>query len=220
VTLLSAVGLPSTARKVRFFSADRQPKEDPMAKPTSTQFITRTALLLALTVVLQIFGKAFTDLLLIPPMFSSFVVGPLVNLCLLVATAFAGVWSGVAIALIAPFSAFLAGSVPAPLFIPVIALGNLILVLCFALADRSARNGKARSKTGIRSIGILVGAVLKTAWLWGGIVLFTRLVALPASVAKLMNFAFSWPQAFTAVLGGILALLLLGLLEKSIRKTT
>ena len=190
-----------------------------MTQKSTVRFMTRTAILLALTLVFQVFGKDLASGLLVPPMYQSFVVGPLVNLCLLVATAFAGIWSGVAVALLAPLGAFATGSVPEPLFMPVIALGNVILVLCFATADHMADKLKPHMKLMLRSIGILFGAVFKTIWLWGGITVYMSLFAVQAPVRQLLGFAYSWPQAVTAAIGGVLAIVVLKFLEKAIPKT-
>ena len=56
------------------------------------RFLTRTALLLAVVIAFQVFGK------MIP--YNNFIVGPVVNAALLVATASAGLWSGIAISVI------------------------------------------------------------------------------------------------------------------------
>ena len=73
-----------------------------------TRFLTRTALLLAAVIAFQLIGK------LIP--YNNFIVGPVVNAALLVATAAAGVWSGITISVIAPLvSAFTNKAPIAPL---------------------------------------------------------------------------------------------------------
>ena len=190
-----------------------------MTTSRSVRFMTRSAILVSLTLVFQVFGRDLAIGLMIPPMYQSFVVGPLVNLCLLVATAFAGVWSGVAIALLAPLGAYATGSVSEPVFLPVVALGNLILVLCFASADNRTGTLAARPTLALRSLGILAGAALKTAWLWGGFSIYASLFAMKPAVRQAMGFAYSWPQAVTAVVGGLLALLVLRALEKAVPKT-
>lgn len=190
-----------------------------MSGTFTIRFMTRTAILLALALVFQIFGKDVATALLIPPMYQSFLVGPLVNLCLLVATAFVGVWSGGVVAVLTPFSAFLIGQVTEPLFTPVIALGNLILVLVFALAVRKSESGPAGCRLAGRVVGILFGSLLKTAWLWGGITAYFSLFTVQPAVRKVMGFAFSWPQLVTGLAGGVLALLVLGLLDKAVSRT-
>ena len=188
-----------------------------MPIPRMTRFLTRTAILLALTLVFQVFGRDLAIGIGLGA-FQNFLVGPLVNLCLLVATAFAGIWAGVAVALLSPLGAFATGAVPEPLFLVVIAIGNLILVLAFAVADHVSESMKTHGKLLTRFAGILVGAVLKTAWLWGGILVYSRMFAMKDSIRVAMTFAFSWPQAVTAIAGGVLALLILKPLEKALPK--
>ncbi len=185
-----------------------------MPIPRTTRILTRTALLLSLALIFQVFGRdlAFglglgTD--------QTFFVGPLVNLCLLVATAYAGLWSGIAIAVLSPLGAYAIGVQTEPVFLAAISVANLILVLTFAVADHMAEPLKFRPKLIVRSFGILVGAALKTAWLWGGILIYERLFAMKEPTRSAMLNNFSWPQAVTAAVGGVLALAVLLLLEKS-----
>ena len=76
-----------------------------MKKP-NTKLITRTAIMLALTIVFQALGR-YTNL---GPN-SNFVVGPLVNACLLIATAAAGLWGGAIVSIVSPFGAIITGAV-------------------------------------------------------------------------------------------------------------
>ena len=77
-------------------------------------WITRTAVMMALLVTLQ---WATSGL-------SQFVTGSCVNAVLAVATLTAGLWSGVAVALLSPFCAFLLGIGPKLIqMVPAIALG-------------------------------------------------------------------------------------------------
>ena len=79
-------------------------------------WITRTAVMVALLITLQ---WATSGL-------GQFVTGSCVNAVLVVATLAAGVWSGVAVALLSPFCAFLLGIGPKLIqIVPAIALGNV-----------------------------------------------------------------------------------------------
>ena len=169
----------------------------------NTRFITRTAILLALAVVFQIMGR-----FLLPFMGpnSNFVVGPLVNACLLVSAAAAGIWSGTAVAVISPFTAVLTGAaIPLP-FVPFIAIGNFLLVLMFHLLRRN------------RIAGILTGAVLKFGLLYAVIVVFLGIFQVKPKVAGVLLFSFSWPQLVTALVGGLVAMLVLKALGKSVEQ--
>ncbi len=159
--------------------------------------ITRTGVLLALTVVLQYVGRYIP----LGPN-SNFVVGPLVNACLLVATAAAGIWGGTLISVVAPLFAVLTTNTPAASFIlvfsPFIAAGNFILVLMFHMFRK-------RSKW----TGILTGAVLKFLILFSGVRLVFGFKDVPGKLQTVLKFMFGWPQIVTAVAGGIIAVIVI-----------
>ncbi len=166
-----------------------------------TRFLARTALLLAIAIAFQIFGK------FIP--YNNFIVGPVVNAVLLVATAAAGLWSGIAISVIAPLvSAFTNKAAIAPLIIgfsPFIIIGNIIIVLCFHFL---------RKKNAV--LGVAAGSVLKFGFLYGAISVFTSLVEMKPPVAATLTNLFSWPQLITALVGGAIAIVILKLAGKSL----
>jgi hypothetical protein len=171
-------------------------------------FLTRTALLLAVAIAFQLFGK------LIP--YNNFIVGPVVNAVLLVATAAAGFWSGTAISVIAPLvSAFTNKAPIAPLviaFSPFIIIGNIIIVLAFYLLTKR-KSGNAL--TG-QVLGVVAGSVLKFGFLYGAITVFTSLVDMKPQQAAALTSLFSWPQLITAVIGGVIAIIVLKLAGKSL----
>lgn len=166
------------------------------------RFITRTAILLALVVVFQMVGR------MIP--YNNFIVGPLVNACLLISTAIAGVWSGVVIAVLSPFTSLINNHAPiAPillLFAPFVAIGNSLLVAAF---------GILKKKNEI--LGIVIGALLKFGFLWGAIVTFINVKGdIKPAVAKTLTGLFSYPQLITALIGGAVALVAIKALKKNI----
>ncbi|HEX2945419.1 MAG TPA: ECF transporter S component [Clostridia bacterium] len=169
----------------------------------NTRFLTRTALLLAVAIAFQIFGR------FIP--YNNFIVGPIVNAVLIIATYTAGIWSGTAIAVIAPLvSAFTNKAAIAPLIIafsPFIIVGNFIIVLAFYLLRKKSK-----------AAGVAVGAVSKFAFLYAAISIFTYLVKMKPQVAITLTGLFSWPQLLTAVIGGIIALVIIKLAGKHLEK--
>ncbi|MBN1572813.1 MAG: ECF transporter S component [Deltaproteobacteria bacterium] len=155
-----------------------------------TKVIARTAILLALTAAIQIAGRYFTSFL--GPM-NMFIVGTLVNACLLISVEYAGIKGASVIAFVTPFTAVLTGApVPIP-FLPFIGIGNFILVLVFYLLKR-------------RIYGIGVGAILKFSFLFASVAIFLKMTSLPAKLVGALYFAFSWPQIVTALLGGVVYL--------------
>ena len=89
-----------------------------------TTWIVRTAVCLALLLVLQVATKSL----------GQFVTGSCVNLVLAMAALSGGLWSGVAVAVLSPFCAYALGIGPAFLqLVPCVALGNAVYAVLFAL---------------------------------------------------------------------------------------
>ena len=164
------------------------------------QFMTRTALLLALVITLQMAGRFIPN--------NNFIVGPLVNACLLVSTALAGVWSGIIIAVASPFTSLINNHAPVAAallpFAPFVAAGNAVYVLSYYLL---------RKKSAIAGVGI--GSVLKFGFLYAAINIFLQVFNFP-KFAKVLTFLFSWPQLVTALLGGVVALAAIKALKNNI----
>ncbi len=162
-----------------------------------TRFITRTAMLLAVAIAFQLLGRFLGP-------YNNFIVGPVVNAVLIVATAAAGVWSGIAIAVIAPLiSAFTNKAAIAPVilaFSPFIITGNIIWVLSYYFI---AKKNKI--------IALASGAILKFGFLFASISIFVGFMQLKPAIVKTLVSLFSWPQLATAVIGGIIALVVIKL---------
>jgi hypothetical protein len=170
----------------------------------STKYITRAAVILALTIALQ-FGIR-TVIPSAPPfnIVNLFLVGSIVNLGLLLATETTGLWAGIVIALAAPITAWLQQHLPSPTMIPAVMAGNIILVVLFWLATR-----KGGKQSGMRWLGLVIGAAAKMAFLYFAIgAIVGTLGKLPAVAAAFIRFSFSWPQFVTAIIGGILSSLI------------
>lgn len=171
---------------------------------TRINFITRTALFIALTVVFQFIGRN------IPGAGSSFITGPLVNCCIFVSTAILGVWGGIIVSVLAPFSSIINNHAPIAgiliLFTPFIAVGNAILAVCFNWLYK--KNSY---------LGVVAASVLKFAFLTGSIYLFTE-INTQKDVQKFagqLKFLFTWPQFVTALVGGFIAIAVIKRLEKA-----
>jgi hypothetical protein len=142
--------------------------------------ITRTAILMALTLVIQMMGMP------------QYATGPLVNTMLYIASVFVGILGGVAIGLITPVIAFWRGILPAPLgpMIPFIALGNVVLVVVYGLVEK--RN---------KYVAVVAASIIKYLVLAGAV---RFVVAVPPKIAQMMQL----PQLITALAGGAIAILL------------
>lgn len=172
----------------------------------TTKYITRAAVILALTIALQFGIRAIIPS--VPPfnIVTLFVVGSVVNLGLLLATETTGLWAGIVIALAAPITAWLQAHLPSPAMIPAVMAGNVILVVVYWLATR-----KGSGQFWMRWLGLLAGGAAKMAFLYytiGAIV--GTLSRLPPAAAAFVRFSFSWPQLVTAVIAGFLSTLIAG----------
>ena len=156
-----------------------------------TRWLTRTALLLAITLLFQSLRLIFP----IPPIASIFLIGSLVNASLLISAQMIGWHSALCIAILAPLVAYAQHMLPVPLFILPVALGNIGIVAVFLILLSRGW-----------FIALISGAVSKALILYGSISwLLSSFVKLPPKTVSAMLFAMSWPQFVTAVVGGFLA---------------
>ena len=149
------------------------------------KFITRTAILLALTV-------AFQSLKL-----GQFFTGPLVNAVLFISACAVGWPAGVVIGAVTPWIALLVGilkPVLAPA-VPFIMLGNAVLVVVFSFL-----------KPFNSYVAVLASSISK----FGVLYLATRfLLHLNPRISSALQF----PQLITAFVGGVLALIVISALN-------
>lgn len=174
------------------------------------RWITETAVMLALLVALQALTKPLGQL----------VTGSCVNAVLAVSVLLGGLGCGVTIALISPVLAFLLGIAPQILTVPAIMAGNTIYVIILSLiADKP---GCLRQITAWLTAAAAKFAALYAivVWLICGVLSDTLLEAgiLKAPMLKALPATFSWPQLFTALIGGGVALLILPVLRKALHK--
>lgn len=176
------------------------------------RWITETAIMLALLVTLQALTKPMGQL----------VTGSCVNAVLAVSALVGGLGCGLTVALISPVLAFLLGIAPQILTVPAIMVGNTVyVVLLTLLADKT---GKKLVK---QVVAWLVAAAAKFAALYlvvvkiiCGVMAPTLLAAgtLKEPMLKALPATFSWPQLFTALIGGAVALLMVPVLRKALHK--
>ena len=161
-----------------------------MNKKITTKQLTTTALLLALCIVFQCMKSL-----------SVYLTGSAVNCILVIATLYCGFFSGTCIALLTPVIAYFIGATPIvnmiPLMMPVIMVGNELLVLCVWLFCKKRL-----------AIGMLLGCVTKAMFLWLA-VWFTVLPVfgtnLPEPMVATVKTTFSVTQFVTACIGSAIA---------------
>lgn len=172
-------------------------------------WITRTAILMALLVAIQWAAsptQAFAG---------QYITGSLVNCVLAVAVLVGGFWSGITVALVSPFFAFLLNIGPKLIqVVPAIAVGNVIFVI--VLSQLFGKNHPLWRQ----ALTVLGAAGMKFAVLYVAVnyvVIPLMGAALPAKQAAAFQVMFSWPQAVTALIGGTLAMLIVPILRKTIK---
>lgn len=176
------------------------------------RWITENAIMLALLVTLQALTKPMGQL----------VTGSCVNAVLAIAALLGGMGCGVTVAFVSPVLAFLLGIAPQILTVPAIMAGNTVyVVLLSLLADPAGKNMIKQV------IAWLAAAAAKFATLYGivvglicGIMSESLLAsgAMKAPMLQALPATFSWPQLFTALTGGAVALLIVPVLKKALHK--
>lgn len=175
-----------------------------MNRKSKTLWITYTAALIALLVVIQAVTAGFGN---------TIVTGTLVNAVLIIAVMTGGFWSGAVVALVSPVMAKLTGIGPLWSLIPFIAAGNLALITVWHFVCR--RRGIPRYAGRIGAL--IAAAVAKFLVLYLGIVkvMVPLLLKLPEPQATVISGMFSVPQLVTALLGGIVALPVLAAVKRA-----
>lgn len=159
-----------------------------MSKKITTNFIAKTAMLLAIALVFQIGLKGVGQPL----------VGPLVNFVLIMCVYLVGTLSGVIVGLLTPLIAFFFGIVPFFPIVPFIMVGNVLYVSFFSFF-------KERLSSFKEIISIVLSSIIKCLFLAISIrYIVVLFVELPPKIIA----AFSLPQLYTALIGGFLAFII------------
>lgn len=167
-----------------------------------TRFMTETALMVAVLVVLQAITKNAGQL----------VTGSCVNAVLALSLLVSSAASGFSVALISPFVAFLLGIGPVvPAVVPAIALGNAVYVLIL-----SRLRGKEYPP--VQKILVLVMAAAGKFLTLYLLVVRLLCTVLPLKQPQIAAFTtmFTWPQLITALLGGAAALAMAKVIRKAL----
>jgi len=174
-------------------------------------WIAQTAIFIALLVSVQAITRPF----------GQFVTGSCVNFLLVTSAILVGLPSAAVIAVISPIGAFLILGIPAfPIIIPFMMAGNLVLVTAIHfITGKSFDNLNLIAYLRIGT-AVATGAVLKFLILWIGIVQITLPFIPDIRQAQIdaMAVVFSWPQLVTALIGSILAMTIIPILKKALKK--
>ena len=176
------------------------------------RWITETAIMLALLVSLQALTKGFGQL----------VTGSCVNAVLAVSALVGGLSCGLVVALCSPVLAYLLAIAPQILTVPAIMVGNTVFVVLLSLlADKSGKKIVKQIIAWITAAAAKFAALYAiVVWLICGVLSESLLSsgALKAPMLKALPATFSWPQLFTALIGGAVALIITPVLRKALRK--
>lgn len=188
----------------------------PMANK-KTIWITRTGVLLALLLALQwatLGTKAFAG---------QYITGSLVNCVLAVSALTAGLSSGLVIALLSPIFAYLLGIAPQLVVVPAIMAGNCALVLVLWAV------GRGNAPMWRKAVAVVLAAVCKFVVLYLLVVQvicgvgasfllgqsFFGAPVLLRPMIQALPLTFSWPQLITALIGGVLGILVSKILTRA-----
>ena len=186
------------------------------------RWITETAVMLALLICLQWVGSFVPD-----QMTKQLITGSLVNCVLAVTVLVAGMGSGITVALISPICAFLFGIAPNFVTVAPIMVGNVCYVVLLRLII-----GKSLKPLWKQPVALVSAAVVKFGVLY---LLVVRLICGIASNAllgkkigevvvlappmlKMLPTMFAWPQLATALIGGTLAMLVVPVIRKALKR--
>lgn len=172
---------------------------------SKTKTITLTAVCLAMLIVVQLATRTMPQL----------VTGSLVNSILIITVLTAGTAGGILTAIISPFLAFLLGIGPKFLpFVPIISLGNFAIIIIFAFIMKRL-NLNSYLQWGL---AIVLGAAIKFTVLFFGIVKgVLPILVLPKNKSAVIAASFGATQLITALIGGIIAFIIVSILKKRIR---
>ncbi|MCD6420540.1 MAG: ECF transporter S component [Synergistetes bacterium] len=121
-----------------------------------------------------------------------YVTGPVVNFTIILATYVLGTIGGVILGCLTPWVAFISGLMPVAFLPPIIMVGNGIYTLSFGLLKNTGLKGMIA--------GIIAGAFLKYLFLSYAV---THIVHAPPKLVQMLSL----PQLFTALVGGVIAVL-------------
>ena len=180
-------------------------------KNSAVNFISYTAMGIALVILAQWLGSMLPAGASIVGPFAvkQLITGSLVNCILIVFTACAGIGSAVTIGLLSALLATVIGVGPQVLpVVPLIACGNALLALFFWIVTVKTTKWALP--------GVIIAAIVKCAFLWITIpAVLHMMTSVPEKQAANLSVMFSWPQGLTALIGGLLALVIIPRLKKS-----
>lgn len=174
-----------------------------MKKSVNVKKIVLSAVFMAAAIILQLIGRTFVEV-------NPLLIGPLINTVILLTTYICGLTCGILISILTPVAAALLGALSPMLvpFVPFIIIGNIVFSVVFATFMK-------KKKIGLY-LGVVLSSIAKFLFLSFSATKLVYMINLKISEKslKMIAAAFTTPQLVTALLGGVIAIIILKLLEK------
>lgn len=146
---------------------------------------------------------------------SPYIIGTLVNLCLIVAACVVGVWSGLSVAVITPLIALLQAYAQAPM-VPWIIAGNAVLVIVYALLAGDPKSKRLWVRWALA--GSLAAALKYAVIAIGQTTVLSSAKGLAFGVALGTAAAAQIQQLITGLIAMVIARLVIAALPNSVIK--
>jgi hypothetical protein len=166
----------------------------------STKKLVLGGLLVAIAVILQ----ASRLILPLPPLLTTFIIGTLVNMMIVLCVRLNGFTSAVILSILLPIFAYVQGQLVLPMLIPVVALGNILFTYCVKSFEQGV-------------LAYLVPPVVKAVSMCvAAYVVICFLGIESVAMQKGILFAMSVPQLITGFTGILCAKKMVEVLKKKI----
>lgn len=166
----------------------------------STKKLVLGGLLVAIAVILQ----ASRLILPLPPLLTTFIIGTLVNMMLVLCVRLNGFTSAVILSILLPVFAYVQGQLVLPMLIPVVALGNILFAYCVKSFNQGVLTYLV--PPAVKAVSMCASAYVVIAFL--GIE--------SVAMQKGILFAMSVPQLVTGFTGILCAKKMVEVLKKKI----
>ena len=158
------------------------------------------ALLVAIAVILQ----ASRLIMPLPPLLTTFIIGTLVNMMLVLCVRLNGFTSAAVLSILLPIFAYMQGQLLLPMLIPVVALGNVLFAYFVE-----------RLKSGV--LGYIIPPVVKAVSMCASAYVVIAFLGIESvAMQKGILFAMSVPQLVTGFTGILCARKMVEVLKKKI----
>lgn len=166
----------------------------------STKKLVLGGLLVAIAVILQ----ASRLILPLPPLLTTFIIGTLVNMMILLCVRLNGFTSAVILSILLPIFAYVQGQLVLPMLIPVVALGNILFTYCVKSFEQGV-------------LAYLVPPAVKTVSMCASAYVVIAFLGIESvAMQKGILFAMSVPQLVTGFTGILCAKKMVEVLKKKI----